>query len=64
MPLSLVYCYFHFGPFFSLILPPVSVGITVNPIARRKTKIVYNFGLSECNRVKGVEGTKLNAHLF
>ena len=24
-----------------------------NPTALRKTKIVYNFGLSECNRVKG-----------
>ena len=24
----------------------------VNPIALRKVKIVYNFGLSECNRVK------------
>ena len=23
----------------------------VNPIAFRKAKIVYNFGLSECNRV-------------
>ena len=23
-----------------------------NPIAFRKAKIVYNFGLSECNRVK------------
>ena len=23
-----------------------------NPIALRKAKIVYNFGLSECNRVK------------
>ena len=23
-----------------------------NPFARRKAKIVYNFGLSECNRVK------------
>ena len=23
-----------------------------NPIALRKVKIVYNFGLSECNRVK------------
>ena len=23
----------------------------VNPIALRKAKIVYNFGLSECNRV-------------
>ena len=26
----------------------------INPIALRKTKIVYNFGLSECNRVKGL----------
>ena len=24
-----------------------------SPIALRKAKIVYNFGLSECNRVKG-----------
>ena len=23
-----------------------------NPIALRKAKIVYNFGLSECNRIK------------
>ena len=28
----------------------------VNPVARRKTKIAYNFGLSECNRVKGLGG--------
>ena len=25
-----------------------------NPIALRKSKFVYNFGLSECNRVKAV----------
>ena len=25
----------------------------LNPIALKKAKIVYNFGLSECNRVKG-----------
>ena len=25
--------------------------VRINPIALRKTKIVYNFGLSECNRV-------------
>ena len=24
----------------------------LNPVALRKAKIVYNFGLSECNRVK------------
>ena len=27
----------------------------VNPIALRKTKIAYNFGLSECNKVKIAE---------
>ena len=27
--------------------------LSLNPIALRKAKIVYNFGLSECNRVKG-----------
>ena len=26
-----------------------------NPIALRKAKIVYNFGLSECNRVKACD---------
>ena len=26
-----------------------------NPIALRKAKIAYNFGLSECNRVKAVD---------
>ena len=25
---------------------------SINPIALRKVKIAYNFGLSECNRVK------------
>ena len=27
-------------------------GLLFNPIALRKAKIVYNFGLSECSRVK------------
>ena len=26
--------------------------VHINPIALRKAKIVYNFGLSECNKVK------------
>ena len=26
--------------------------VCFNPIAPRKAKIVYNFGLSECNKVK------------
>ena len=32
--------------------------VIFNPIALRKAKIVYNFGLSECNRVKVVKGVK------
>ena len=27
----------------------------LNPIALREAKIVYNFGLSECNRVNSTE---------
>ena len=27
-------------------------GFQFNPVAPRKAKIVYNFGLSRCNRVK------------
>ena len=34
---------------------PYNVIITVNPIALRKAKIVYNFGFSECNRVNILE---------
>ena len=30
-----------------------------NPIALRKAKIIYNFGLSECNRVKLLSLQKL-----
>ena len=36
---------------------------TLNPIALRKTKIVYNFGLSECGRVKG-NNFLLRKHFF
>ena len=31
-----------------------------NPTALRKTKLVYNFGLSECNRIK----TQTLMHIF
>ena len=31
----------------------------INPIALRKAKIVYNFGLSECSRVKGYGYTSM-----
>ena len=30
-----------------------------NPVALRKAKIVYNFGLSECNRVKPSVGHRI-----
>ena len=39
--------------FAAQILTTSGYAITVvNPIAPRKAKIAYNFGLSECNRVK------------
>ena len=38
-------------------MEPLLMGnsIPINPIAHRKAKIEYNFGLSECNRVKGTK---------
>ena len=36
----------------SIALPYFLLFFTLYPIALRKAKIVYNFGLSECNRVK------------
>ena len=32
----------------------------LNPIALRKTKIVYNFGLSECNKINKTNNNKTN----
>ena len=37
---------------YPLILLPLERPNLYNPIALRKAKIVYNFGLSECNRAK------------
>ena len=34
----------------------MSVHNHINPVALRKVKIVYNFGLSECYRVKASSG--------
>ena len=34
------------------VTAPENVPTYLNPIALRKAKIAYNFGLSECNRVK------------
>ena len=39
------------GPLFSVVLNLVNK-IKFNLIALRKAKIVYNFGLSDCSRVK------------
>ena len=36
----------------------------INPIALRKAKIVYNFGLSECNRVKRLSMKEIIFHSF
>ena len=34
------------------VASPAKVSIHFNPIALRKAQIAYNFGLSECNKVK------------
>ena len=39
-------------PDVSIIIIDVGDPTNVNPIALRMAKIAYNFGLSECNRVK------------
>ena len=45
------FCVFLFVSLGHETLPNESI---FNPIALRKAKIVYNSGLSECNRVKGM----------
>ena len=40
-------------------LKQITIFISFNPIALRKAKIVYNFGLSECNRVNSEFGVDL-----
>ena len=47
-------CHKSYSPFIKLAEKYESVIIHLNPIALRKAKIVYNFGLSECNRVNQV----------
>ena len=45
------------------VLPPFRMGTTLNPIALRKAKIVCNFGLSGCNRVKEIVPLGANSFL-
>ena len=40
--------------FIQMGLADTIVSLRFNPIALRRAKIVYNFGLSECNRVNTV----------
>ena len=40
------------------VTPPGNVFIHFNPTALRKVKIVYNFGLSECNKVRFIGQTQ------
>ena len=41
------------------------MNLLVNPIALRKAKNVYNFGFSECNRIKKMgHAAQLVAHLI
>ena len=54
--IQIMYLYFSFihPTFPSLSSSKLVIFLTVwvNPIALRKAKLVYNFDLSECNRVK------------
>ena len=38
--------------------------LLINPIAIRKAKIAYNFGLSECNRVNEIYYEKLHFQTY
>ena len=40
------------------------MAVNLKPIVLRKAKLVYNFGLSECNRVNGKELVPLEADYF
>ena len=52
------FCRENFLAQLSLLTVKVSQYKGFNPIALRKAKIVYNFGLSECNRVNyGMQST-------
>ena len=46
LPMGDITCYFSV-----IIVRALKFASTFNPIALRKAKIVYNFGLPECNRV-------------
>ena len=46
----------HFIYIYSLLLLLLSLLLlSLSPIALRNAEIVYNFGLSECNRAKDVD---------
>ena len=55
LALSLHYCSCLLTlTFFQAVLNIVNFMAIINPIALRKAKIVCNFGLSECNKVKAL----------
>ena len=54
-------------PLVNLEFPNVAAIVltaSVNPIALRKAKIVYNFGLSECNNVNNTSMHIMQLFLF
>ena len=57
------FCFFFSG-FYSVRYDIFMKEIGVNPIALRKAKIAYNFGLSECNRVKKSQNIYHFQHFF
>ena len=51
-----VQCFFYIYILYIYIVEFAGLArLVLNPIALRKAKIVYNFGLSECKRVEVVE---------
>ena len=49
---AIMYVFLYFSIHMTLSCITVLDNLRFNPIELRKAKIVYNFGLSECNRVK------------
>ena len=49
---------------YSCLLHLNPIALRNNPIALRKAKIVYNFGLSACSRVKVIMYSKIDPEVF
>ena len=55
-------CYYTLASLNNRTLSFIALNMSFNPTALRKAKIAYNFGLSECNRVKYGFGNIIICH--